>query len=273
MLPAASVELVSSLNAGEELKIMVTEIDPNLHGQEVVLSVSAEVRARWSARSESLAWSGVITGSDVIEVALLAPVSNLTLWSGTVRVYEAVHLDLSRSLLVTTADGSLQAELACVGSSNSRRKSIEDALLAAGFVTKGWINGVLSVGGSTDTLGLRVVSVTEGPGRIELRIFTLTDVQLRLSHSGPFVPGDSATLRAAAGEIVAGLHELDGGPLGIAVERVEPLFDTLSAAVRGNRIHFRHAGRYSIALVASRRRLAQFPWMYSRSDRHIHRRP
>jgi hypothetical protein len=42
----------------------------------------------------------------------------------------------------------------------------------------------------------------------------------------------------------------------VQAERVDPLFDELSARVVGNRVHFLHPGRYIVSLIARGRRLA-----------------
>jgi Cft2 family RNA processing exonuclease len=255
--PAATVDLPSGIAAGDELVIIVREIDPDLQRKEVALVVAGEIRERWPASAEAHRWSGTALGSDTLEVALVVPASSLTLWSGAVRIYETIELDPKRSLMVTTADGSLQAQLAFFGPSDPRKESIERALRAVGFVVKGWIEDVLHVNGTSDTVGVRIVPITDGVRQIELRIFTLTDLRLCLSPGGPFTPGDSATLRTAGGDVAEGLRDIDGGPLVIEVQRVAPLFDALSASARGNRMHFRHSGRYSVALLASSRRLGE----------------
>jgi hypothetical protein len=236
--------------------LTVRSVDPILHGMELALKLDGEIRERWIASAEPHRWSGPISDVDPLDVAVVAPSSHLTLCSSMVRVYAGFELDTKASLFVTTADGALEAELVFVGPSGWNRKIVEDALVAAGFVTRGWSNETLRLVGSEGTVGSRVVSIADGIRRVDFQIATISDLCLSLVPSGPFEPGAGSSLHTSTGKVAAGLEAVDGGPLRIEVERVAPFFDELSARVTGNRVHFVYPGRYSVTLVGSGRRLA-----------------
>lgn len=252
--PAATMDLSTDLSTG--LQVTVRDVEPSIFGAELALSVGGEIRGRWIAGAAPHAWSCALMDTDPLDVAVLAPASGLTLCVGSVRVYSSFELNSKASRPITTADGTREAELAFVGPNGWDRTIVEYALSAAGFVPRGWVGGILHVVGSNRTIGHRVVPIANGTRMIEVRIVTLSDLNLTLVPGGPFLPGEGCTLRTSTGEIAAGLEAIDGGPLTVEVERVAPFFDVLSARIVGSRIHFLHPGQYVVTLVASGRRLA-----------------
>jgi Cft2 family RNA processing exonuclease len=254
--PAATMDLPTGTDASKCLDVTVREVEPSLHGAELALSIGGEIRDRWTATGAPHVWSGEIPETDPLEVAALLPGAGLTLCAGSVRVYRAFEFVAKKSLPVTTADGAFDAELAFVGPHGWNRRVVEDALSAAGFVLRGWVDGLLRVAGSDQTIGDRVVPIIDGMRQVDVRIVTLSDLNLSLEPSGPINPGDGRTVKTSRGEVTVGLEEIDGGPLIVQAERVDPLFDELSARVVGNRVHFLHPGRYIVSLITRGRRLA-----------------
>jgi len=255
--PAAKMDLPAGTDVSNGLEVMVRDVEPSLHGAELVLSVGGETRERWIATGAPHVWSGDVPDIDPLDVAVLAPATRLTLCAGSVRVYRGFEFDAKASLPVTTSDGALEAQLAFVGPSGWNRSVVEDALSAAGFVLRGWVNGVLHVTGSDSTVGSRVVTITDSLRKMDVRIVTLSDLKLSLVPNGAIYPGDGRTVQTSSGEITAGLEAVDGGPLVVQAERVDPLFDEFSARVIGNRVHFLHPGRYVVSLIARGRHLAR----------------
>lgn len=254
--PAAAMDLPKGADASKGLDVTVREVEPSLHGAELALSIGGEIRDRWTATGAPHLWSGDIPETDPLDIAVLVPTSRLTLCAGSVHVYRAFEFDARTSLPVTTADGALDAELVFVGPHGWNRGVVEDALSAAGFVLRGWVDGTLRIAGSDQTIGNRVVPIVDGTRQLDVRIVTLSDLNLCLGPSGPINPGDGRTVQTSRGEVTVGLEEIDGGPLIVQAERVDPLFDELSARVVGNRVHFLHPGRYIVSLIARGRRLA-----------------
>ena len=254
--PAATIELPVGTDGSTGLNLTISDVEPSLYGKELALTIGGEIRDTWTAGVAPRVWSGTVPDTDPLAVVLLAPLNGLTLFAGAVRIYSGFELDANASLPVTTTDGVRDAELAFVGPSGWNRQVVEDTLSRAGFLVRGWINGILRVAGSNRTVGNRVVSIVDGSRKVDVRIVTLSDLHLSLAPDGPFHAGDSCTVHTSGGEITAGLASIDGGPLVIEAERVEPFFDELSVRVVGNRVHLLHPGRYLVFLTASHRRLA-----------------
>jgi len=254
--PAAAMDLPAGVDVSKGLDVTVREVEPSLHGATLALSIGGEIRDQWTATGAPHLWSGDIPEADPLDVAVLAPDARLTLCADSVRVYRAFEFDAKTSFPVTTADGALHAELAFVGPHGWNRAVVEDALSASGFVLRGWVDGMLRVAGSEQTIGNRVVPIVDGMHQVDVRIVTLSDLNLFLGPSGPINPGDGRTVQTASGEVAVGLQEIDGGPVIVLAERVDPLFDELSARIVGNRVHFLHPGRYIVSLVARSRLFA-----------------
>ncbi len=254
---AARMDLPTGTDMSNCLQVTIQDVEPTLHGTELVLSIGGETRDQWTASGAPHAWSGDVPDTDPLDVAVLAPATGLTLCASSVRVYRGFEFDVKASLPVTTTDGTCEAELAFVGPSGWNRGVVEDALSSAGFLLHGWVNGALHVTGSDRTIGSRVVPIVDGSRKIDVRIVTLSDLHLSLAPDGPIAPGDGRTMHTSGGEITAGLEAIDGGPLVVEAERVDPFFDELSARVIGNRVHFLHPGRYVVSLIASGRHLAR----------------
>jgi Cft2 family RNA processing exonuclease len=253
--PAATVELPSITTTDRDLQVIVREVAPHLHGLELGLRVGGEIIDRWIANADPHSWSGAVKEPDRLEVAIVGLEQGSTIWEGSVNVSSQLELNSARSFLVASADRSLEAELAWIGSGNWSRKTVEDAFANAGFEVVGWRDDILRLLGTLHTVGVREIKVGLANHVVGVRILTLTNLGLHLSPTGPFAPGDSATLCTKGGALEAGLYVIDGGPLSIEVDRIAPLFDGLSARANGNRVEFHHLGRYEVALVAGGRRL------------------
>jgi Cft2 family RNA processing exonuclease len=256
--PAAEVDLPHGTDVARGLDLVVHDVDPRLHGVALALRIGSESHDRWLASGEPHTWSGDVPQTDPLPVAVVAPDRNWLLWTGTVRIYSGLEFNPVTSLTVTTADGALEAELAWVGKSRLDNAEIEGPFREAGFTPSAWVGNVLRVRGSAKTTGTREVVIPDGPRRIRVRLETLSDLRLHLQPPGPFSIGQYGTLCNEGGELRAGLHEIDGGPLTVEADRVRPLFDGLSVRIaNGNRVQFLHPGSYSVALVAAGRRIAE----------------
>ena len=179
--PAATMDLPAGTDMSKGLEVTIRDVEPTLHGAELVLSLGGETRDRWTASGAPHAWSGDVPDTDPLDVAVLAPVTKLTLCASSVRVYRGFEFDARASLPVTTADGAHEAQLAFVGPSGWNRGVVEDALSSAGFLLRGWVNGALRVTGSDRTIGSRVVPIVDGSRKIDVRIVTLSDLHLSLA--------------------------------------------------------------------------------------------
>ena len=253
---AARMDLPTGTDMSNGLQVTIRDVEPTLNGAELALCVGGETRDQWTAGGAH-AWSGDVPDTDPLDVAVLAPAKGLTLCAGSVRVYSGLEFDAIASLPVTTTNGACEAELVFVGPSGWNRRVVEDAFSAAGFVVRGWVNGALRVTGSDRTVGSHIVSIADGSRKMDVRVVTLSDMHLSLAPGGTLEPGDGCTVHTSGGEITAGLAAIDGGPLVIEAERVDPFFDELSARVIGNRVQLLHPGRYVVSLIASGRRLAR----------------
>ena len=147
MRAAAIVELPSGMQIGANLELAVRQVQSDLYGADLALSVGGEICDQWTASSDPHRWSGAIGETDPQEILVLAPATELILWSGTVRIYDGIEFDRKSSQPVTAADGSLEAELAFPGSTSGNRKSIEAALSAAGFNLRRWADDTLRCSG------------------------------------------------------------------------------------------------------------------------------
>src|SRR5262249_35543237 len=134
--------------------------------------------------------------------------------------------------------------------------AVELAIRAGGFAVIRWTGDTIHVSGSSDTIGWKEIRVKDGERLVNVRLLTIRNLKLRLTPSGPLQLGQAVSLETADAELSEGLNSLDGGPLNIYADRLEPFFDDLSVRVEGNRIHFVNPGKYSIALTAYERRLA-----------------
>lgn len=253
--PAAFVSLPAVGIVGQPVNIVVSAIDARLYSRNVKLIVADKVVSQWVADASEHTWSGAFEADDLLTVKLVLDDTHATLWTGELQISLHLELDWRASRLVASADGKHVARVAWRSVTQADRDAIDSAFRASGFDIDHWDQSVVMVRGSSKTLGSRTVTV-EAEGRTTVRVFTVPDLELRLTNSAPSM-GDTATIALAAGEVTAGLKEADGGPLWVDVDRVAPLFDSLSAKVRGNRIEFLHPGTYSIALCSERHRLAE----------------
>jgi Cft2 family RNA processing exonuclease len=255
--PSASVELPATTQTSRGLRVVVLKVESAFYGLTVTLRIGETIRDTWIANESPRIWSGSIDDTDPLDVAVLVQEFDLVLWAGTVRVYAGIELDRDKSLTVTTADGTQEAELIWIALDERNRAVIENAFKNSGFSVNGWDGDTLRVGGTENTRGSRDVLIADGDHVITVRLMTLPDLHLRLRPSGPIELGKGVTACFAAGEIAEGLRDVDGGPLVLEVDRISPLLDALSVRIAGNRIHFLHPGHYKIALVASDRRLVE----------------
>lgn len=255
--PAIHVTAPTSVEVGESFSVVTGDIEPTLHGTMLTLRVGSNSYDRWRAAADPHSASLVIEESGDLDIEVSASESDLILWSGRIRVREGLELDFNASRLVTTINTDLIAKVTWKGSRIENRAAIERSFAEAGFFVVGWNDTSLELRGTEATLGTRGVLVGEDVFPSRVNITTLWDLQLSLRPAGPFSPGDATTLRIAGGDLSGGLQDLDGGPLTIEVDRIAPLFDSLSSRVIGSRVHLLHPGRYSIALVAAGRRIAE----------------
>ena len=257
--PAVAVDLPYATSASKDLDILIRQIETAFYGLPLALVVGGQVRDTWAASPDPHAWVGSVDQTDeILEVAVVLPEREWTLWRGSVHVYAGFALNRNASLPVTTTDGALKARLEWVALGDERiRGAIESAFANCGFILHGWSDNNLRISGTTATCGYRDVTIRDRDRKVDVRILTLADIQLRLDMPGPIELGKTATVFTASGELLEGLYEIDGGPLSIDVYRIDPPLDGLSVRTIGNRLHFYHPGQYSIALVAGSERLAE----------------
>jgi hypothetical protein len=248
--PATVVELPRVVERGQELPVRVRTVDQEFHGQELVVEMGGVVVARWTGgpvEQPITLTAGETVGP--LALAVRAEAAGWTLWQGNVEVLAGLTLDEQDSLPVTTADGTLHAELAWSALREEDRTPLEAAFLAAGFAVAGWHGATLLVTGAAATVGRGVVPVPgAGP---PVSLWTLGSLEVRLDSAGPYRPGQVVGLTAGG----APLDE--EGPLRWEVDRVAPLLDALSARLDGGQVTLLHPGQYAIALTARGRRLAE----------------
>lgn len=256
---AVNVDLPYAICASKELVVEIREVEPTFHRLPLVLLVGGQIRDTWTAGPNQHSWAGSLDRTDEeLEVLIAVRDHNLTLWAGTVRVYAGFELNRHSSLTVTTADGSLEARLDWLAiDDDSARDAIERAFRDCGFTLCGWSHDTLRIRGTGATCGYRDVTIRDGNRNLDVRILTLTDLKLRIDPPGPIELGNAATVATGGGQLIQGLHEIDQGPLSFDVDRINPLFDGLSARIVGNRLHFVYPGHYVIGLLAGSERLAE----------------
>jgi ribosomal protein S27E len=248
---AATISCPDMVNAGESVTVAVTDVDRQLAGQHCVLRVGSTVVGEWVG-SDAFTWTGGPDEDESIEVTVELKSTRTILARRFIDVALGLTLNYRTSVPIATADGKHIAELAWRGLEDGARSAVAASLVSEGFEVDGWNGDVLRVRGNPSTIGKRLVTV----GSRSVAIWTLNDLELSLNVDNVRV-GGLTIVETAKGELLHGLNEIDGGPLELVVDRIEPVYDSLSCTVRGNQITFLHGGTYSVALVFGMRRLAE----------------
>jgi|GEM_PF-46662 len=255
--PAARLEIVGKLVVDEDIHIRIADISPHFFGKEVALRLGDQILARWTAGDTAHDCQATVRESGIVDVSVIALADELVLCTRAVDVHSGLALDPADTFPIATADGVLHAELTWIGPKGYDRGAVERAITDGGFAVVNWAGDTVYVRGSSDTLGWKEIHVADGERIVDVRLLTIRSLELSLTPSGLLELGQAVSLQVGGGEVSDGLNSLDGGPLNICADRVEPFFDDLSLRIEGHRIHFINPGTYSIALAAYGRRLAQ----------------
>lgn len=254
--PSALLSVSPVVAVGSQTSVTVSSVDSRLHLKQLALRIGQRNVATWTADGSAFQWTGEFDEPDVFDVAVVLQDNAEVLCVAAMEVVAGARLDVDDSLLVATADGRLLAETFWHLANESERGVIEAGVVRAGFEIARWDGARLLFAGRPATLGIRAVTVETRPVS-GFNVLTLPDVDIQVRVTSSLRAGTVATVALSSSALADGLLDSNDGLLTLEVDRVAPVFDSLSSVVKGSGVRFIHAGEYSVALCSGDRRLAE----------------